>query len=240
MKVLSIGIHLDDCEYGMGGTAHLLAQRGASVTMLNLKPYMHCTGGNAEGNAQSMRAAEKLGAQRIILEYSDTKYYQKNEKTIRMTEEIIRDVKPDIMFIMHPRDNHIEHAECALTAREAIFAAAVDGIGPNEIYTYECGPNQTMQFFVPDLMINIEQSEAALRESLTGYSVNHADGNGLWREKSVCAQFRGHASGFPLAEGFQILKYPNGNQNFLLLETLRDEFCWCGSRMYFPQTGGWF
>ena len=183
-----------------------------------------------------MQAAEKLGARKIILDYHETKYYRKNEKTVRMTEEIIRETKPDIMFIMHPKDHHIEHVECALTAREAIFAASVDGIGPNEIYTYECGPNQTMQFFVPDLQINIESSSETLRECLLGFSVDRADGEGLWREKNICAQFRGHVCGFPLAEGFTIMKYPEGNSNFMLLDALRDVFRWGGDRMYFPQS----
>lgn len=240
MNVLAIGIHMDDCEYGMGGTAQLLSQKGAEVTMLNIKPYMHDKGGNPEADAQSMRAAEKLGARKIILEYRDTKYYRNNEKTVRLTEEVIRDTRPDILFIMHPQDHHIEHAECARTAREAVFAAAVDGVGPNEIYTYECGPNQTMHFFVPDLMINIEKSESALKDSLMGFSQDHAAGEWLWKEKSICAKFRGHASGFPLAEGFKILKYPEGNHNFLLLDTLREAFRWCGNRMYFPQSGEWF
>lgn len=235
MNVLSIGIHMDDCEYGMGGAAYLLAQAGAEVTFLNIKPYMHYKGGNPEADRQSMLAAEKLGAKKIILDYADTKYYKNNEKTIRMTEEVICDVKPDIMFIMHPKDNHIEHVECALTSRDAIFAAAVEGIGPNEIYTYECGPNQTMGFFVPDLMVNIERSEKALRESLMGFSQDHASGEWLWKEKSTCAKFRGHAGGFPMAEGLKILKYPEGSRSFLLLDALREDFHWCGNRMYFPR-----
>ena len=31
MKVLIIGIHMDDCEYCAGGTAALLSQKGAEV-----------------------------------------------------------------------------------------------------------------------------------------------------------------------------------------------------------------
>ncbi len=38
MKVLSIGIHIDDCEAGMGGVTAMLTKRGAKVTYLNIKP----------------------------------------------------------------------------------------------------------------------------------------------------------------------------------------------------------
>ena len=88
MNVLSIWIHMDDCENGMGGAAYLLAQAGAEVTFLNIKPYMHSKGGSPEADRQSMLAAEKLGAKKIILDYAGTKYYKNNEKTIRMTEEL--------------------------------------------------------------------------------------------------------------------------------------------------------
>ena len=37
MKVLAIGIHIDDCEE-MGGTLNLLAREGAEVTILNIMP----------------------------------------------------------------------------------------------------------------------------------------------------------------------------------------------------------
>ena len=37
MKILSVGIHASDCEYGMGGTAALLAERGHEVLFVNLK-----------------------------------------------------------------------------------------------------------------------------------------------------------------------------------------------------------
>ena len=37
-SVLVIGIHIDDCEFGAGGTIKLLADRGMDVTILNIKP----------------------------------------------------------------------------------------------------------------------------------------------------------------------------------------------------------
>ncbi len=163
-----------------------------------------------------------------------------NEKTVRLTEEVIRDVNPDIVFMMHPRDSHIEHEECAITTREALFAAAVDGIAPNEIYTYECGPNQTMHFFNPDLYINIEKTENKVKDSLMVFAQDHASGERLWKEKSTCAYYRGHASGFPIAEAFKILKYPHRNNSFLLLEWLREDFAWCGNKMYYPVEEGFF
>ena len=134
MKVLVIGVHMDDAETITGTMSHLI-DKGAEVTYLNIKHYQHFKGNNPIADAQSMRGAELIGAKKIILDYNIDKYYRNNEQSVRDTEQVIRDIKPDIIFIMHPHDNHIEHVECAKTARDAIFAAAVDGIVANEIYS---------------------------------------------------------------------------------------------------------
>ena len=72
---------------------------------------------------------------------------------------------------MHPKDNHIEHVECAKTARDAIFAAAVDGFVPNEIYSFECGPKQTMCYFEPDIYIDIEDKIDEIKAVLNNFNL---------------------------------------------------------------------
>ena len=76
MKVLAIGIHIDDCE-AMGGTLNLLAREGAEVTILNIMPYTDCSGRNKDADEQSMKAAAVLGAKKIILDYEGTKQTKK-------------------------------------------------------------------------------------------------------------------------------------------------------------------
>lgn len=236
MNVLAIGVHMDDCEYAAGGTIKLLAEKGANVTLLNIIPYKDNNGRNEEADAQSVRAAEILGAKKITLEYDECKFYKNNEKTVRMTEQVICETKPDIIFIMHPKDNHIEHVECALTCKDAIFAAAVSGVSPNEVYTYETGPRQSMCYFVPDVYIDVSSAKETLKESMYAFGSDNASGAWLWKEKEICARFRAHesfgGSGATLAEGFCILKYPKGNNDFLLRSFLQDFFRWGGTPMY--------
>jgi len=236
MNVLVVGVHIDDCEFGVGGTTALLTKLGHEVTYLNIKPYMHYMGGDVNVDKKSIASAEILGAKKIILDYNETKYYKNNEKTIRATEEVIRDIKPEIMFIMHPKDNHIEHVECAKTTREAIFAAAVDNVVPNEIYTYEAGPWQSMCYMVPDFSIDIEPVYDKVKDSMLIFAEKHADGERLFREKDRIAKLRGHAGFFDVAEGFKILKYPTDNNDFILRKELLDNFRWSGTNMYYPQT----
>lgn len=236
MKVLCIGIHIDDCEVSVGGTTLLLAQQGADILYVNPKPYLRDGVRNPSVDAQSMRAAEMLSAKKIILDYDETKYYRNNERTVRALQEIICDYKPDIVFTMHPKDNHIGHVECAITAREALFAAAVDGIAPNEVYTYECSPNQTMLYFNPDFHINITSVEEPLKKCLMSYAAKGANGEWIWREKRVRSEYRGLVCSYPLAEGFKILKFPERNNGFLLHEALKDHFAWNGSKMYYTRS----
>lgn len=240
MKALVIGVHMDDCEYGVGGTTALLTQKGVDVTFLNIKPYKHYSGGDIEANKQSTSAAQLLGANKITLDYTGTRYYKNNETTVRAVEQVIRDISPDILFTMHPHDNHIEHSECARTAHEAIFAAAVDGVCPNEIYTYEVGPLQNMCYFIPQLYIEITPAEQTLKNSIMSFASNNADGEWLWREKERCAKFRGHESMGDISEAFRILKFPDASNDFILRSLLNDNFSWQGTKMYYPGEGATF
>lgn len=232
MKVLVIAIHMDDAECITGTMAQLI-DKGADVTYLNIKHYMHYKGGVPEVDAQSMRGAEIIGAKKIILDYNLDKYYRTNEKSVRETEQIIRDINPDIIFIMHPQDNHIEHVECAKTAREAIFAAAVDRFVPNEIYSYDVGPKQNMCYLEPDVYVDVSGKLEKIEAVFKNFSAEHADGERLWREARITREYRGMECGLPYAEGFKILKYPNGNNDFLLRSVLGDKFRWAGTRMYY-------
>ena len=237
MKILATGIHIDDIEFGIGGITAMLSKMGHEVLYLNPKPYQHYKGRNPTADAQSMRGAEVLGCKKIILDYEGTKYFKVSEENVRACEKIIADFKPDIIFIMEPKDNHIEHVECAKTLREAIFAAAVDGVCPNEIYAYETGMLQSACYFLPDLYINVTEMSDALHDPMYAYSVEHTGAERLWREKRITAEFRGLACGFPMAEGLRIIKYPDGGNDFHLRTLLAGKFRWAGTKMYYPQTG---
>ena len=232
MKVLVIAIHMDDAECITGTIAQLI-EKGADVTYLNIKHYMHHRGGSPEADAQSMRGAELIGAKKIILDYTEDKYYHKNEKSIRETEQVIYDIKPDIIFMMHPHDNHIEHVECAKTAWEAIFAAAVERVVANEIYSFEVGPKQNMCYLEPDVYVDVEDKLDDVKRVFLNFCAENANGERLWNHARIAREFRGTECELKYAEGFKILKYPTGNNDFLLRSVLGDKFRWAGTRMYY-------
>lgn len=232
MKVLVVGIHIDDCEC-MAGTASLLVKAGAEVTYLNIKRYMHHKGGNPKVDEMSLRGAEIIGAKKIILDYeSPNMVYKTNDKTVLAVKDIICEMKPDIIFMMHPKDNNMGHVECSKTTYEAIYMAAVERVIPNEIYSYELGPKQNMCYLKPDVYVDIETTIEDTKKSFLNFQTNHADGERLWRDARASKEFRGIESGLRYADGFQIIKYPKGSNDFLLRSVLGDKFRWGDSGQY--------
>ncbi len=253
IKALAIGIHADDSEYSIGGTFKLLKDRGCDVTILNIIPDL-LTENVEEHTKNSIAAAGVLGIKKIVLDYPyDTKFYRTNEYTVRKTEEVIREINPDMVFMMYPEDNHMEHVECAKTTKEALFAASVGagGVSPNEVYSLEAGPYQTMCNFRPHFHICIDSVMDELEKSIMAFGNIGIDVSPLWNEKKMAAEFRGYemATGIAnardgrtakYADVFRIEKFPAGNRGFILHEILNDVFCWSGTRMYYPNANEMF
>ena len=143
MKALAIGIHNDDVEYGVGGTLALLAKRGWETVIVQLRTNA-LAADRQKSNEESIAAAAILGARKIVLDDPCEAFYRDNDTTVEALKNVICEEKPDIIFVMHPRDNHIEHVQTAKTTRNANFAATVAGVCPNEIYAMEMGPLQSM------------------------------------------------------------------------------------------------
>ena len=234
MKALAIGIHNDDVEYGAGGTLALLAKRGWETVIVQIRPNAQDTD-RQKSNRESTAAAAVLGARKIILDDACEPFYRDNDKTVEALKNVICEEKPDIIFVMHPRDNHIEHVETAKTTRNAIFAATVAGVCPNEIYAMEMGPLQSMCYFVPDLYIAVGDVEKELETSLRAFFPDRpSSGDWLWREKKVAMSLRGHEANRGLCEGLMIVKFPEKSGDFLLRGALEDKFRWGGTKMYYP------
>lgn len=239
-KVLVIGVHEDDCEYGMGGTAKLLSDYGCEILFVNTYPSKRMSTlpdvDMGAINAQNKAAAELVGAKKIIFgeDVCSKEYYAVEPKNIALVEEEIHSFKPAIVFIQWPKDNHIEHQRIAEVSLNALFAAYVAGTVVQEVYAYETGPMQTMQYFYPDFFINITNVSSSVEICLKSFNQPYADGDRLWLEKMISAQYRGHLSnaGFHYAEAFKIIKFPESGHDFLLRRLLENSFKWCGNGMY--------
>ncbi len=235
-KVLSISVHPDDSEYAMAGTAKLLADKGCEITFLNICNDIHYHG--TEDSARNCtEAAAIVGAKKMIIDYKDDpEVFRTNPKTSRQVADVIEEIRPDILFMMYPSDSHMEHVECAKTTREALYLAR--GAVPNEIYSMECGPLQTMCYMSPHIYVDITSVIEDVKKSNLHFAP--LIGTYLWYEKEKCSAFRGYQAaicggrGAQYAEAFCIEKFPYGSNDFLLRSLLPEQFTWCSTSMYHP------
>ena len=235
-RIMYIGAHNDECEYGTGGVAWHLNQLGCRQLFVNPACLWHDRTLSEDTKdfwlRQELAAAAQLGAEKRIPGPRDVQIFRADEQTVEMLESIILEFAPDIVFIHWPRDNHVEHRKVAKAAFDALCIAHVHGAKFREVYAFEAGPNQTGDYFKPDFSVDITAAMPDLRKSLGCFQQNHADGDSLYREKECQARYRGHTAGFDYAECYKIVKFPNGGDDFLLRQLLGDRFRWYGNGMY--------
>lgn len=144
MKILAIGAHPDDIEYGCGGT---LIRYGKKHSV-----YLYvATRGGAGGEPkvrerEQEKATEIMGAREIFWgEYRDTEI-PLNRDLIQSMEEVIEKIEPTFIFVHYRDDTHQDHrnlSDCTLSATRYV---------PNLLF-YEV---PTTQNFSPTVFVDIE------------------------------------------------------------------------------------
>ena len=123
MRVLAIGAHPDDVEIGMGGTILSLKGQGHQVVICDLTNGEPTPIGTPERRAREAReAATVLGVERITLEMPNRYLMDTVENRMRVAE-VIRDVRPDILFVPYWVDAHPDHVAAATLCEAARFYA---------------------------------------------------------------------------------------------------------------------
>jgi LmbE family N-acetylglucosaminyl deacetylase len=108
MNILAIGAHPDDIEYGCAGTLIKYAERDHRILLMIL------TGGEEGGSGEERQreqsaAAEIIGAQQVFWGgYRDTQL-PLNKELIDKIEEVIVEVKPDLILVNYGDDTHQDH-----------------------------------------------------------------------------------------------------------------------------------
>ncbi|MFQ5706411.1 MAG: PIG-L deacetylase family protein [bacterium] len=216
MNILAIGSHPDDIEYGCGGTLIKFNQAGHNV-FLFLATDGRLGGVPEERRREQLRSGRIMGTQRIFWgEYEDTRVPVAPE-TIERIERVIRDIKPQYLFVHFPDDTHQDHraiSKCALSAGRYV---------PNFLF-YE-GP--TTQNFNPTIFVDIKEVLEAKIELLRAHAsqvsrTNIVDLTILESAKSN-VNFRGIQGRVKYAEAFvsqrMLIDIPN-NGNHSTLTTL--------------------
>ncbi len=108
MNILAIGAHPDDIEYGCAGTLIKYAKRGHHIFLMVLTSGQE--GGSTEIRQQEQEAAaEIMKVQKVFWgNYHDTQL-PLNKELIEKIEEVLGEVKPDLILVNYGDDTHQDH-----------------------------------------------------------------------------------------------------------------------------------
>lgn len=129
-KALALFSHPDDAELMCAGTLSLLKKSGWDIHMATMTPGDK---GSAEHTREeismirrneALKSAALLGATYDCLEMDDV-YIMYNRESIDRTIELLRKVKPSIVFTASPNDYMVDHEITSVIVQTACFGAGI-------------------------------------------------------------------------------------------------------------------
>jgi len=199
MRILAIGAHPDDIEFGCGGTLIKYARQGHEVSLL----VMTDGGGGGDG---VIRRGEQEASARILRsskifwgEYPDTAI-PLDRGLIQRVERVIHEVQPDFIFVHFGDDTHQDHRHLSTSTLTATRYT-------RNVLFYE-GP--TTQNFSPSVFVDIasvlEDKVASLQAHTSQVTKTNIEGLSIVDIARSSAHFRGIQGRVRDAEGFVPLR----------------------------------
>jgi LmbE family N-acetylglucosaminyl deacetylase len=199
MNILAVGAHPDDIEFGCAGTLIKYARSGHNVYLFVLTEGSF--GGDAKiRKAEQEEAAKLMGVKELFWgSLRDTELVDNRELIVKI-DEVISNVKPDVVFLNYSEDIHQDHRALAKAGVSATRYV-------KEVLFYEV---PTTQHFEPDIFVNIQDvldTKVGVLKLHTS-QINRTRVANLTILESVqsCATFRGFQGRVKCAEGFKALR----------------------------------
>ena len=223
--VLSIGAHPDDAEFLWAGTLALLRQRGWQVHIATMTPG---DAGTVEYNreeisrirkAEATKGAALLDGTYHCLECNDI-FIMYDRPTLLKTIELVRKVRPRIVFTLSPSDYMVDHEMASKLAQTACFCCGVvnvetPGAEPFEPvpYLYYADPvegkdklgTEVKPSTIVDVSSVMDMKEKMLccHESQRAWLLKHHGPNAYVNAMKAHGRKRGADIGCHYAEGFR-------------------------------------
>lgn len=124
MKILAIGAHFDDVELGCGGTLLKHKKAGDDIYILcvtnsgyesQTKKYQR----NSEDAMEEGKRSAKYLKAKLICCNKDPIVLVPTEKFVLEIEDIINEIKPDVVYTHQPNDSHADHAAVGYVSMRA-------------------------------------------------------------------------------------------------------------------------
>jgi LmbE family N-acetylglucosaminyl deacetylase len=223
--VLSIGAHPDDAEFMCAGTLALLHERGWEVHIASLTPG-DC--GSVEYDreeisrirrAEAAKSAALLDGQYHCLECSDI-FIMYDRPTLLKTIELVRKVRPTVVFALSPSDYMVDHEMASKLAQTACFTGGMVNIDtpgaepftPTPYLYYVDAVEGKDRFGAPiqpstliDIsnVITVKEAMLACHASQRNWLLKHHGIDEYIQTMKAFAAQRGEDGGVAFAEGFR-------------------------------------
>ena len=201
-NIVCVGGHPDDPESGCGGTLLLYAKAGYKVSIVYLtRGEAGIDGKNHDEAAQirtkeSEKACSIIGAQPYFAGQIDgsTRF---DIPAIRVMQELLTKLKPDILFAHWPIDSHPDHQVASLLSIQSWLRMKKSFA----IYFFEVDSGSQTMNFNPTHFVDITPVEVQKKQAL--YSHTSQDPDGIYlNHHLIMQQFRGREIGVNHAEAF--------------------------------------
>ncbi len=214
MKVLVFAPHNDDEVLGVGGTIARLASEGndvyvCEVTSLPDNPELVQTIKN-----EAIKAHDLLGVKdTFFLELPTVGLKDTDTVTVNgRFEEIVQKIKPEIAFIPHKGDMHIDHLETAKAAMVALRPISNPQL--QEIYAYETLSETEWNLptvenaFIPNTYIDITKTIEKKKQAMACFETQIKEFPHPRSLEAIEAlsKLRGSTIGVSNAESFMLIR----------------------------------
>jgi LmbE family N-acetylglucosaminyl deacetylase len=168
LRVLAIGAHPDDIEIGCGGTIRLLADQGHEIKFIIVTSGEE---GSLNFDKEQLRQNRKSEAKKsgAILGASDVLFFDEPDGLMQATKatkvnlvRIIREFKPEVVFIHSSQDCFPDHQVVSQLSKSSIQAASGPwygdaGLNPHNVRNV-FGFEVWNSIQSPQMSVNIESS----------------------------------------------------------------------------------
>jgi LmbE family N-acetylglucosaminyl deacetylase len=229
MKVLVIAPHADDETIGMGGTMARYASEGHEVTVAVMTGH-----GDDEPHplwprkvwddvrAEAREVMKILGVKNLFFEevpaalVADQPLWKLN----KVTDEAVRRVEPDVLYVPFPYDLHRDHRDFFHSASVAWRPSSGTGRNIKEVYCYEVQSETHWNApyvepgFLPTCWVDIGDYLDTKLQALARYRTQlrpAPDARSLEAVRAL-AVWRGSQMGMRAAEAFVTIRLLKGTQ----------------------------
>jgi len=211
LNVLALSPHADDVEIAMGGTIAKYVSEGHNVTILTAILPKENISGDIDNFMRENRRKEQEKSAKILsanLEILDLDPYdfRFNRKYIKLFDQKIKSLNPDIIFSCWEHDTHQDHKNLAnivfsATRKNNISLNMYETMLPGGLNHYSFNP----QYFV-NISKFIDKKNEALKAYESVFNKNKNSSEKYFNSIIGRAKFRGEIVCVDYAEAFVIVK----------------------------------